>query len=110
MATTTPATATKTAAAATTKPMGKTELVEAIATSTKIERAKVRQVVEAFVDTVTKELKRKGRVQITGFGTFAISKRAKRIGVNPKTGEKIAIAARNVPRFTAGKALKDSVA
>jgi DNA-binding protein HU-beta len=107
---TTGTTATKTAAAATVKPMGKTELVESIATSTKIERAKVRQVVEAFVETVTKELKRKGRVQITGFGTFSISKRAKRTGVNPKTGDKIQIAARNVPRFTPGKSLKDTVA
>jgi nucleoid DNA-binding protein len=104
----TPTTATK--AAAGPKPMGKTELIESIATSTKIERTKVKAIVEAFVDTVTKELKKKGKVQITGFGTFQISKRAKRTGVNPKTGEKIAIAARNVPRFTAGKALKDSVA
>jgi nucleoid DNA-binding protein len=96
--------------AATAKPMGKAELVDAVAKSANINRSQAKLAVDAFIDTVTKELKKKNRVQITGFGTFSISKRNKRTGVNPRTGEKINIAARNVPKFTPGAALKESVA
>lgn len=91
------------------KAMGKGELIDAVAKSANIGRTQAKAAVDAFVDTITKELKRKGRVQITGFGTFSVSKRAKRSGVNPRTGEKISIAARNVPKFTPGQALKDEV-
>ena len=65
--------------------------------------------VNAVFDTITKELGGGGEVAITGFGTFRVRKRAARMGVNPQTGEKIQIAAATVPRFTAGKALKDAV-
>lgn len=92
-----------------TKPMGKTDLIEAIAKATKMEKTKAKAAVETMVDIVTKELKKGGKVQLTGFGTFATSKRKKRMGVNPKTGAKITIPARKVPKFTAGKALKDAV-
>jgi DNA-binding protein HU-alpha len=103
MATTTPATARKT-------PLGKTEVIDAVAASTKLEKTKVKAVIEATIDTITKELKKKdGKVQLTGFGTFGTSARKARTGVNPKTGAKIQIAARKVPKFTAGKALKDAI-
>jgi nucleoid DNA-binding protein len=108
MATTTGAAA-KTAAT----PFGKTELIEAVAKTTKLEKTKVKAVIEATIEAIETQLKKKGgvgRVQLTGFGTFSVSKRKARIGVNPKTGEKIKIEARNVPKFTPGKALKDSVA
>ncbi len=93
------------------KPMGKTDLIEAVAKATSLEKTKAKLVIESTLETITKELKRpNGKVQITGFGTFAVAKRKKRTGVNPKTGEKITIAARKVPKFTPGKSLKDSVA
>lgn len=91
------------------KPLGKTDLVEAIAKSTGLEKTKAKQAVESFIEVVGKELKKKNRVQITGFGTFSTSRRKKRTGVNPKTGDKIQIPARTVPKFTPGKALKDLV-
>jgi nucleoid DNA-binding protein len=98
------------AAAPAKKPMGKTELIDAVAAATKLEKTKVKAVLDAALDAVGKELKKKGKVQLTGFGTFAVSERKKRTGVNPKTGDPIQIPARKVPKFTAGKALKDLVA
>jgi nucleoid DNA-binding protein len=91
------------------KPMGKTDLIDAVAKATTLEKTKVKAVLETALDTITKELKRGMRVQLTGFGTFSVAKRKKRMGVNPKTGAKIAIPARKVPKFTPGKALKDVV-
>jgi len=91
------------------KPLGKTDLIEAVAKEAKLEKTKAKAAIEATVAIITKELKRNGKVQLTGFGTFASTKRKKRTGVNPKTGEKIIIPARKVPKFTAGKALKDAV-
>ncbi|MBN2082666.1 HU family DNA-binding protein [bacterium] len=89
--------------------MGKTDLIEAVAKAAKIEKTKAKLAIETTIDIVTKELKKGGRVQLTGFGTFSTTKRKKRMGVNPKTGAKITIPARKVPKFTAGKALKDSI-
>ena len=91
------------------KPMGKTELIGAVARATGMEKTKAKAAIEATIDVVTKELKRGGRVQLTGFGTFTTTRRKKRTGVNPKTGAKITIPARKVPKFSAGKALKDAI-
>lgn len=91
------------------KPLGKTDLINAVAKEAKIEKTKAKAAVESAIDIITKELKKGGRVQLTGFGTFSTTKRKKRMGVNPKTGAKITIPARKVPKFTAGKALKDSI-
>jgi len=88
------------------KPMAKTDLIDRVAKATGLEKTKA---IEATLDIVTKELKRGGRVQLTGFGTFSTSRRKKRMGVNPKTGAKITIPARKVPKFSPGKALKDSI-
>ena len=96
--------------AAVKKPLGKTELIDLVAKTTKLEKTKVKAVIEGTVELITKELKKSGKVQLTGFGTFSSTKRKKRTGVNPKTGEKITIPARKVPKFTAGKALKEAVA
>ena len=65
--------------------------------------------VDCVLDSITKTLKKKGQVVIAGFGTFKVAKRKARTGRNPQTGAEIKIAARNVPKFTAGKALKDAV-
>lgn len=65
--------------------------------------------VEAVFDTITKTLARGEEVAIAGFGSFRVAKRAARMGVNPKTGEKIQIAAAIKPKFRAGKVLKEAV-
>ncbi len=65
--------------------------------------------VNTMIDTITNSLSKGNKVTITGFGTFSVSKRSARQGVNPRTGEKIKIAATKVPKFKAGKALKDAV-
>jgi DNA-binding protein HU-beta len=66
-------------------------------------------VVDCVISTITRELKKKNKVKLIGFGTFSINKRNGRIGINPQTGEALKIQARNVPKFTPGKALKDAV-
>ena len=65
--------------------------------------------VEAMLETIQAALSKGEEVAISGFGTFSAKKRAARQGVNPKTGEKIQIAATTVPKFKAGKGLKDAV-
>jgi nucleoid DNA-binding protein len=91
------------------KAMSKTELIDVVAKHTGVEKTKVKLVLEGALDSITHTLKKGGKVQLTGFGNFSVAKRKKRSGVNPKTGEKIAIPARKVPKFTPGKALKEQV-
>ena len=89
--------------------MNKTDLVDAIAKESGLSKAASEKAVKAFVDVVSKELKKKGKVQLVGFGTFETSKRAARTGKNPPTGAALKIPAATVPKFKAGKALKDAV-
>jgi len=89
--------------------MNKTEFIEAIAKKAKVSKAAAAAVVAAFEDVVKATLKKGASVQITGFGTFSVTKRAARNGRNPATGKAIKIAARKAPKFKAGKALKDAV-
>ena len=89
--------------------MNKTELVAAMADQAGISKKDAEAALKAFTDVVTDELKKDGKVQLVGFGTFEVSKRAAREGRNPKTGEKMPIAASKTPRFKAGKALRDQV-
>ena len=89
--------------------MNKTELVDAIAKETGLSKKDSEKAVKAFTETVSKELKKKGKVQLVGFGTFETAKRAARTGKNPQTGAAIKIPAATVPKFKAGKALKDVV-
>ncbi|SCX97357.1 MULTISPECIES: HU family DNA-binding protein [unclassified Butyrivibrio] len=89
--------------------MNKTELVEAIAKATKLSKKDSEKAVKAFTEVVTKELKKKGKVQLVGFGTFETAKRAARTGKNPQTGATLKIPAATVPKFKAGKALKEAV-
>ena len=65
--------------------------------------------VDATIEAITEALKAGDDVRLTGFGTFAVSKRAAREGRNPRTGKPVAIQASNSARFTAGKALKDAL-
>ncbi|WP_277870238.1 HU family DNA-binding protein [Vibrio breoganii] len=89
--------------------MNKTQLIDAIAEKADLSKAQAKAALEATLEGVTDALKEGDQVQLIGFGTFKVSHRNARTGRNPKTGEEIQIAAANVPAFTAGKALKDSV-
>ena len=90
--------------------MNKAELSQAVMTACSFETKKQGDMaVEAVLDIITKTLARGEEVALTGFGTFKVAKRAARAGVNPKTGEKIQIAAKTLPKFKAGKGLKDAV-
>lgn len=89
--------------------MNKTELVAAMAEAAGLSRKDAEKALKAFTDVVTEELKKGGKIQLVGFGTFEVSERAAREGRNPQTGEAMAIAASKTPKFKAGKALKDIV-
>jgi DNA-binding protein HU-beta len=90
--------------------MNKSELIEAVATHSGLSKADADRAVNAFTESVKKSLKKGNSVALVGFGTFKVSKRNARTGRNPQTGATIKIAAKKVPRFTAGKGLKDAVA
>ena len=87
--------------------MSKTELVAAIAEKTGLTKKDSEAAVNAFVETVTEQLKNGEKVQLIGFGTFEVSERTERVGRNPQTGAEMTIAASKVPKFKAGKALKE---
>ena len=89
--------------------MNKTELVAAIAESAELSKKDSEKALKAFVDVVTEELKKEHKVQLVGFGTFEVRKRAAREGRNPQTGKVMSIEACKAPKFKAGKALKDAV-
>ncbi len=90
--------------------MKKDGLVEAVMNAAGIETKKQAQMAtEAVFEAIVKTLGRGEEVAISGFGTFRVVKRAARMGVNPKTGEKIQIAAATKPKFRAGKLLKEAV-
>ena len=89
--------------------MNKTELIAAIAEKTELSKKDAERALKAFTEVVEEELKKGEKVQLVGFGTFEVSKRAAREGRNPQTGESMTIEASNTPKFKAGKALKDSI-
>ncbi len=89
--------------------MNKAELIEHIATQADISKAAATRALEALIDGVKATLKKNDSVSIVGFGTFAVTKRAARSGRNPRTGAAIKIKAAKVPKFRAGKGLKDAL-
>jgi DNA-binding protein HU-beta len=89
--------------------MNKTQLVEAVAKSTDLSKAKTADVVEAVLSAISGSLAQGESVTLVGFGTFAVAKRNAREGRNPLTGKPIKIAAKKAPKFTAGKGLKEVV-
>ena len=89
--------------------MNKTELIKAIADKAGLKVTETERLVNAFIDTVSGSLKKKQKVTLVGFGTFAVAHRKQKTGINPKTGQKISIKAKDVPVFRAGKALKDKI-
>lgn len=89
--------------------MTKTDLIDKVAGDSKISKAEATRLLNSVLDNVTAALGKGDTVTLVGFGTFSVSKRAARKGRNPQTGAVINIAASKVPRFKAGKALKDKV-
>jgi DNA-binding protein HU-beta len=90
--------------------MNKQELIEALVKKAKsLSKAEASRHLDAFIDVVKNVLKAGKKVSIAGFGTFSVSKRKARTGINPQTGKKIQIPAMKVPKFKAGKGLKKVV-
>lgn len=89
--------------------MNKTELIDHIANDADISKASATRALDAALDAITAALKSGGSVSLVGFGTFEVGQRAARSGRNPRTGESIKIDEAKVPKFRAGKALKDAL-
>jgi len=90
--------------------MNKSELVDKIVQETGLSKTDAEQALSVTLDTIVKAVAKGDSVTLIGFGTFKASARAARTGVNPKTGEKLEIAATTVPRFTAGAGFKAALA
>lgn len=89
--------------------MNKSELVDAIATGSGVTKAAASKMLEVLIHNVISELKDGGQVVLPGFGSFSTDLRSARTGRNPQTGNVIEIKAKRVPKFRAGKSLKEAV-
>lgn len=89
--------------------MTKAELIAQVAAETGLTKVASQQVLDTLVSTITKTLKKEGRFAISGLGIFEVTKRAKRKGRNPQTGEPVTIKAHKAIKFKVAKALKDIV-
>ena len=90
-------------------PIKKNQLTQSLAEKLGVTKKQAGDFVDAFVEQITGYLRKGEKVNITGFGIFKVADRKARMGVNPKTGEKISIPASKKPRFTPGKVLKEAV-
>lgn len=89
--------------------MNKKELIDSVAEAAELTKEVAGVAVDAMLDTITNTLKSGDSVRIAGFGNFEVTKRKESTGRNPRTGEPVKIPASNVPKFKAGKGLKDAV-
>ncbi|HZO50042.1 MAG TPA: HU family DNA-binding protein [Gaiellaceae bacterium] len=89
--------------------MTKQDVVDAVASKASLSKKEAAAAVDAVLETITGALKSGDSVSFTGFGKFSTSRRAERMGVNPRTGEKVTIRAATVPKFSAGSQLKASL-
>lgn len=89
--------------------MNKNELIEEVSDKTGFTKSDTQKFVNAYVDVISKTLRKGKEVQLIGFGTFRVTKRKARTGRNPQTGKELKIPAKKVPVFRPGKALKDLV-
>jgi DNA-binding protein HU-beta len=89
--------------------VNKNDLVAAIAAKADLSKKDSEKALKAFEEAVTEELKKGGKVQLVGFGTFDVAQRAAREGRNPQTGAAMPIPASKAPRFKVGKTLKDAI-
>lgn len=85
--------------------MNKTEFIAAVAEKAELTKVDAKKAVNAGIEVIASEMKKGNKVAILGFGTFSVSERAARQGINPQTGKKMKIAARKVVRFKAGASL-----
>ncbi|BBO60459.1 HU family DNA-binding protein [Mycoavidus sp. B2-EB] len=90
--------------------MNKMELVEAVAKECELSKMQAKAALESVLSQIAKTLKKGESVQLVGFGTFKVNQRLARTGRNPQTGKEIQIKTKKVPAFSAGQALKESVA
>ena len=86
--------------------MNKAKLIELMSKATKLSKSTCKECLEAFVSEVSKALKQKKKIVLTGFGTFSIMQRKSRVGINPATGKKMTIPAKIVAKFKPAKTLK----
>jgi DNA-binding protein HU-beta len=89
--------------------MTKSDLIDKVAKEAKIPRAAAERAVNSFTASITEVLKQGDKITLPGFGTFLTSNRSARKGRNPRTGQEINIPAVRIPKFKAGKGLKDSI-
>ena len=89
--------------------MNKNELISKVADDTELSKSDAAKAVDSIFDSIIGELKSGGDIRLVGFGTFLVTKRKATTGRNPQTGAAIDIPAANVPKFRAGKALKEAV-
>jgi len=89
--------------------MNKNDLVSKVSEDTGLSKSDSAKAVDSVIETITSELKNGGDVRLVGFGTFLVTKRKATTGRNPQTGAEIKIPAANVPKFRAGKSLKESL-
>ena len=90
--------------------MNKNDLVASVAQISGLTKADASRAVDGVIEAITKSLKANKDVRLVGFGTFTVSHRAAGVGRNPRTGEKINIKATKLPKFRAGKGLKEAIA
>ena len=89
--------------------MNKDELINQVSSDLEISKSDASKALDSILSTITNSLKKGNEVRLVGFGTFLVANRAATTGRNPRTGESIQIPAKKVPKFRAGKALKDTV-
>lgn len=89
--------------------MNKTDLVNAVSAKTEVNKVTSKQVIEAAIEAVVEALKAGEKVSLVGFGTFSVTDRAGREGINPATGKPITIAAKKVAKFKAGSELDSAI-
>jgi DNA-binding protein HU-beta len=89
--------------------MGKKQVVNAVVQKTGLSKKDTEETIDALLEVITESIRNNKKVNFTGFGAFMVTLRKARVGVNPKTGEKIDIPAMKTPKFKAGSSLKEAV-
>lgn len=89
--------------------MNKTEFISAVSAKSGLSKTDAKKAVEAFIETVSNEMQAGGKIALLGFGSFSVTEKAARKGVNPKTKQPIEISARKVVKFKAGAELNDKI-
>lgn len=89
--------------------MNKAELISAMAAESGLSKSDSKKALDAFISTVSNTLKEADKVSLVGFGTFSISERSERTGINPATKQKIVIPAKKVAKFKAGAELAEKI-